>query len=166
MEMRAACLAIAAAVLAVTTVTSAAAGRIGTFLDVRVDDMPPGSIKVLRTNDAPIIIVRTTPEMLADLNAQTAHTWSLRPIEAPAFFVFSPSSAARCAVVHEPSGTARYTPGRVWPGGFYDPCRFGEWDYAGRAVKQFEDQSEAMRRPDLEPIAFERKGDSILRVAL
>jgi ubiquinol-cytochrome c reductase iron-sulfur subunit len=139
-----------------------------TFIDVRVDDMPAGSIRILRLNDRPVVIVRTTRAMLDDLRAQTSHTWNQRPIAdtAPAFFVLSGlSSAGGCRVVHAPKGAARYAPERLWQGGFYDPCRFGEWDYAGRAIRQYDDQAEAMRRPDLEQPAFELKGHATLRVS-
>lgn len=114
------------------------------------------------------MIVRTTDAMLDDLRAQTPHTWSQRPIagDRPSFFVFSRRSPGPgCAVVHAPKGAPRYAPERLWQGGFYDPCHFGEWDYAGRTIRQYPDQDEAMRRPDLEVPAFELEDRSTLRLA-
>ncbi len=138
------------------------------YIDIRIDGVLPGSIKTFRWNGRPFVIVRATNEMLGDLRAQTPHTWSERVIsdDGPAFFVFSALSSARggCPVVHAPIGAARYAPERLWQGGFYDPCRFGEWDYAGRTIKQYVDQDEAMRRPDLGVLTFELKDHTTLRI--
>jgi ubiquinol-cytochrome c reductase iron-sulfur subunit len=137
------------------------------YIDIRIDDVLPGSIKTFRWNGRPFVIVRATNEMLDDLRAQTPHTWSKRAIsdDGPAFFVFSTVSSARgCPVVHAPLGATRYAPKRLWQGGFYDPCRFGEWDYAGRTIKQYVDQDDTMRRPDLDVLAFELKDHSTLRI--
>ena len=149
-------------------VPSRAADKPKTFIDMRVGDMPPGTIRPFRWKGRPFVIVRTTDDMLDDLRAQTSHTWGGRPIadRRPAFFLFSATSSPRgCPVVHAPSGAPRYAPERRWRGGFYDPCRFGEWDYAGRTIRQYADQDEAMRRPDLDALAFELKDRSTVRVA-
>src|SRR5947207_3099914 len=50
------------------------------------------------------------------------------------------------SIVHASIGAPRNAPERLWQGGFYDPCHLGEWDYAGRAIRQYLDQDEAMRR--------------------
>ena len=155
------------AVLAFAAAPNWAWSKAKPFLDVRVSDMAPGALKTVDWNGRPFVIVRTTNGMLDDLRAQTAHTWSQRPIPAdrPAFFVFSGlSPAPGCAVVHAPKGARRYAPERVWQGGFYDPCHFGEWDYAGRTIRQYPDQDEAMRRLDLEVPAFELRGRATLRI--
>ena len=147
---------------------SPAADKPKTFIDIRVGDMPPGTIRSFRWKGRPFVIVRTTDEMLDDLRAQTSHTWSERPISdsRPAFFLFFRLSSARgCPVVHAPIGVARYAPERPWQGGFYDPRRFGESDYAGRTIRQYADQDEAMRRPDLDVPAFQLNDHSTLRVA-
>jgi hypothetical protein len=156
------------AMLLFAAAPSQAADKPKSFIDIRVGDMPAGTIRTFGWSGGSFVIVRTTREMLADLRAQTSHTWSERRIadRRPAFFVLSRwSSTSGCLVVHAPRGAARYAPKRLWQGGFYDPCRFGEWDYAGRTIKQYADQGETMRRPDLEVAAFELKGRSILRVA-
>ncbi|GEM_PF-3839234 len=159
--------ACAAAVLLFAAAPCRAGDKPKGFVDVHVGDMPPGASRIFRWNGRPFVVMRTTDDMLADLRAQTPHTWSGRPISdtRPAYFVFSGLSSLRgCAVVHAPAGAPRYAPERVWQGGFYDPCRFGEWDYAGRTIRQYPDQDEAMRRPDLDVQAFELKGPSTLRV--
>ncbi len=138
------------------------------FLDIRVKDMTPGTLKVFRWKARPYVVVRTTDAMLDDLHEQTPHTWSQRPVAAdrPAFFVFSRlPGAPECAVRYAPKGAPRYAPERLWQGGFYDSCRFGEWDHAGRAIRQYPDQDESMRRPDLEVPAFELRDRLTLRFA-
>jgi hypothetical protein len=160
--------ACAVAMLLLATATSLAAGRARTYIDVHVGDMQPGAIRTFQSNGRHFVVVRTTAAMLDDLRAQTSHTWSGHPVPAngPAFFAFSSLSSGRgCLVVHAPSGAARYAPERPWQGGFYDRCHFGEWDYAGRTIRQYEDQDEAMRRPDLEALAFDIRARSTLRVA-
>lgn len=137
-------------------------------IDIPVGDMKPGTLKIVRWKGRPFIIVRTSDAMLADLRAQTPHTWSARSIaDTPiAYFAFSGMSSARgCPVRHAPSGAPRYAPERLWQGGFYDACRFGEWDYAGRAIKQYDDQDEAMRRPDLDEAVVEIRAKATLRLA-
>lgn len=149
------------AMLLFAPILSGAAGKARTYIDVQVGDMPPGTIRTFQWNGRPFVVVRTTAAMLDDLRAQTPHTWSGRPIHdnRPAFFAFSRSSAARgCVAVHAPRGAARYAPERPWQGGFYDPCRFGEWDYAGRTIRQYEDQDESMRRPDLNVLPCQPAG--------
>jgi len=133
-------------------------------LEVRIDDMAPGAVKSFQWKGRPFMVVRTTSAMLDDLRAQTPYTWSERPIpdDGPAFFVFSATSPApACPLVHAPQGAPRYAPERLWQGGLYDPCHFGEWDYAGRAIRQYLDQDEAMRRADLQVPAFELKGRTL-----
>jgi hypothetical protein len=54
---------------------------------------------------------------------------------------------------------------RPWPGGYFDPCRFGEWDYAGRAIKQYADQDAArLRMADLDVPDFELREQNVLRI--
>ena len=156
------------AVLLFAAVSSRAADKPKAFIDLRVGAVVPASISFFRWRGRPFVIVRTADDMLDDLRAQTSHTWSGRPIadRRPAFFLFCATSLPRrCTVVHAPSGAPRYAPERRWRGGFYDPCRFGEWDYAGRTIRQYADQDEAMRRPDLDALAFELKDRSTVRVA-
>lgn len=135
--------------------------------EVRVDGMRPGAVKTFQLKNRLFVIVRTTDDMLDDLRDQTRNTWSRRPIphERTEFLVLAMIAApSGCAVLHAPKGLPRYAPDRVWQGGFYDSCQFGEWDYAGRSIKQYEDQEETMRRPDLEIPAFEIKDRATLRI--
>jgi len=88
------------------------------------------------------VIVRTTDDMLDDLRDQTRITWSRRPIRSdrPEFSgLRNDRNADRMHVFYAPKGLPRYAPDRVWQGGSDDPCQFGEWDYSGRSIKQYED---------------------------
>lgn len=137
------------------------------YVDVPIDEVAAGIPIFFTWNDAPFALVRTTPQMLDDLQAQTRNTWSRRPIPPgrPAFFVYSLRSPVRgCVARHAPKGAYRYAPERLWQGGFYDPCHFAEWDYAGRAIKQYPDQSASMRVADLDSPAFELRDADTLRV--
>lgn len=137
------------------------------YLDIPVGGIPAGAPKFFMWNDAPFALVRTTGEMLDDLQAQTPNTWSQRPIPAdrPAFFVYSlVSPVLGCVARHAPKGAFRFAPERLWQGGFYDPCHFAEWDYAGRAIRQYPDQGESMRVADLDAPAFELRTPDTLRI--
>lgn len=156
---------IALSVMSSTTQV-AAADESKSILDIRVDGMSPGAMKTFQWKRRLFVIVRTTNDMLVDLRDQTRNTWSRRsiPSDQTEFLVFAaPAEPTGCAIVHAPKGAPRYAPDREWQGGFYDPCQFGEWDYAGRSIKQYEDQEETMRRPDLEVPAFEFKDQATLR---
>ena len=122
-------------------------------LRIRLADVPPGVPKMFEWNGAPFAVVRTTDAMLADLRAHTDHTWNQRGIPAgqPPLFVYSlVSPVLGCVIQYAPQGAPRYAPQRQWQGGFYDPCQFAEWDFAGRAVRQYPDQEPTMRVPDLD----------------
>ncbi|MDM0113759.1 hypothetical protein QTI66_16490 [Variovorax sp. J22R133] len=138
------------------------------WLEIDLSQVPAGSPKFYSFQGTPLALVRTTDAMLDDLQAQTSHTWNQRPIAAgrPSFFVYSlVNPADRCEVEHVPRGADRYAPARPWQGGYHDPCRFGEWDYAGRAVKQYADQdAQLLRMPDLDIPVFELRERNILRI--
>ena len=138
------------------------------YLDIDLDDVPAGSPKFYTFQRTPIALVRTTDAMLDDLRAQTAYTWNQRPIaaERPSFFVYSlVNPADDCEVEHVPRGADRYAPVRPWQGGFRDPCRFGEWDYAGRAIRQYADQdARLLQMADLDAPEFELVGHRIVRI--
>lgn len=138
------------------------------YLDIDLTEVPPGSPKFYTFQRTPLALVRTTDAMLDDLQAQTSHTWNRRPIAAgrPSFFVYSlVSPADGCEVEHVPRGADRYAPARPWQGGYRDPCRFAEWDYAGRAVKQYEDQdARLLQVADLDVPVFELREQHILRI--
>ena len=139
------------------------------YLEIELSEVPPGSPRFYTFRGTPLALVRTTGEMLDDLEAHTNHTWSQRPVAAadrPAFFVYSlvnPSDG--CEIEHRPKGAERYAPDRPWQGGYFDPCRFGEWDYAGRAIKQYADQDAArLRMADLDVPDFELREQNVLRI--
>ena len=138
------------------------------YLDIDLAQVTPGSPRYYSFQGTPLALVRTTDAMLEHLRAQTAHTWNHRPIAPghPSFSVYSlVSPAGGCEVEHLPNGTDRYAPGRPWQGGWHDPCRFGEWDYAGRAIRQYADQDpKLLQRPDLDTPGFELRDDRYLRI--
>ncbi|MGJ7506373.1 hypothetical protein [Variovorax sp. GT1P44] len=138
------------------------------YLEIDLAEIAAGSPKFYTFQRTPLALVRTTDAMLDDLRAQTAHTWKQRPIAAgrPSFFVYSlVNPADGCEVEHSPSGADRYAPARLWQGGYHDPCRFGEWDYAGRAIKQYADQDpQLLQMPDLDVPDFEIRDQHILRI--
>lgn len=108
------------------------------YLDVDVARIEPGSYTVVEWEGRPIAVVRVSPQMLADLQAGTVRTWSRVPVrdfEASVFVYQLISTHLGCGLLHEPKGNARYPADADWRGGFYDPCHFGQWDYAGRAVR-------------------------------
>lgn len=138
------------------------------YLEIDLAEVPPGSPKFYSFQGTPLALVRTTDDMLDDLQAQTTHTWSQRPIAAarPSFFVYSlVGPADGCEVEHVPRGADRYAPVRPWQGGYRDPCRFGEWDYAGRAIRQYADQDpRLLQMADLDVPDFEVRDEHILRI--
>ena len=132
---------------------------------VPMQSLAEGQVRILQWDGQTIAVVHTDAGMLEDLQAQTVHTWSgSPPPSGPTGFVVLSlvNSATGCTLQHAPKSTPRYAPGREWQGGFYDPCRFGEWDYAGRAIKQYADQQESMRQPDLEMPRFSVDGTGML----
>ncbi|SFN46640.1 hypothetical protein [Variovorax sp. OV329] len=137
------------------------------YLDIDLATIPAGSPKFYSFQGVPLTLVRTTDAMFDDLQAQTVHTWGRREIAGrPSFFVHSlVNPADGCEVEHAPRGADRYAPARPWQGGYHDPCRFGEWDYAGRAIKQYVDQdAQLLQRPDLQVPEFEVRDEHILRI--
>ena len=138
------------------------------YLDIDLSQVPPGSPKFYTFQRTPLALVTTTDAMLDDLQAQTTHTWNQQPLAAgrPSFFVYSlvnPSDG--CEVEHVPRGADRYAPVRPWQGGYRDPCRFGEWDYAGRAIRQYADQDpRLLQMADLDVPDFEVRDEHILRI--
>jgi hypothetical protein len=138
------------------------------YLDIDLSEISQGSPKFYSFQGAPLALVRTTDAMLDDLEAQTIHTWNQRPIAAgrPSFFVYSlVNPADGCEAEHVPKGADRYAPARPWQGGYRDPCRFAEWDYAGRAIRQYADQDPSrLRMSDLDVPDFELREHHILRI--
>lgn len=109
------------------------------YIEVELRSIEPGSFVTVAVRSHPYAVVRVTPELVNDLRALTANTWSQRPVPEPSprYFVFSLVSTNRgCGLVHAPKGKPPYGREVVWLGGFYDPCHYGEWDYAGRAVRR------------------------------
>jgi|RhiMetdeSRZDD1v2_1073273.scaffolds.fasta_scaffold76774_2 ubiquinol-cytochrome c reductase iron-sulfur subunit len=133
-------------------------------LRIRLADVPPGVPKMFEWNGAPFALVRTTDAMLADLQAHTEHTWNRRgiPADKPPLFVYSlVSPVFGCVIQYAPQGAPRYAPQRQWQGGYYDPCQFAEWDFAGRAVRQYPDQEPTMRVPDLDVPSYDIEGGTL-----
>ena len=115
-----------------------AGNETGPYVELRLGNIAPGEFRVVEIGGRPVAVVRPDAAMLSALHGSTARTWSGKQLvpSTPGVFAFSlVSTYGRCAVQHEPKGTNRYPAAASWPGGFYDPCNVGEWDYAGRALK-------------------------------
>lgn len=157
--------AVAALLFVFTESLSPAFDKQRPYLEIHIDEINPGSFRTVNWKGKPFVIVRTSEEILADLKNLTVKTWSQNHVlDEPMFFIFSMISTNRgCGIVHASKGT-RYPPEEKWPGGFYDPCHFGVWDYAGRSIKQFPDQPSYTRLPDLEVPPYEIRSKSIVRL--
>jgi ubiquinol-cytochrome c reductase iron-sulfur subunit len=108
-------------------------------LEIRLDTIQPGSFKVVEWRDRQIVIYRPSAESLADLRALNATSAAPKvpDDENPVAFIYSQVSTNRgCVVVHR----AKKDPSLAmdWRGGWVDPCHFGEWDYAGRFLRRYE----------------------------
>jgi hypothetical protein len=121
------------------------------YLEVQIFEIPLGSYKVVEWNNLPIAIVRPSPEMLKHLKENTSRTWSSLPIggDEKVFVIAIVSTYKKCGLQHEGKASNRFAEDVHWPGGFVDPCHFGEWDYAGRALKLYPKMEGHMRLDDL-----------------
>jgi Rieske Fe-S protein len=136
----------------------------GPYVELSVSNIAPGEFRVVEIGGRPVAVVRPDAAMLSGLHGSTARTWSgMEPIPSTTgVFAFSLiSTYGRCAVQHEPKGTSRYPAAVSWPGGFYDPCNVGEWDYAGRALKL---GPASVQLKDLERASVELLAPDTLRI--
>jgi ubiquinol-cytochrome c reductase iron-sulfur subunit len=133
-------------------------------LDVSIADIAPGTYKVVHWFYQPIAVFRTSPEVLEKLRVETSLTASRRPIPTPgpAAFVYSLVSTNLGCSVKE-SRDPRYPGDDKWPGGFYDPCHYGEWDYAGRTL-DLGNLPKEMLLPDLRVPNYEWVSDQTIRL--
>ena len=122
----------------------------GAAVEARVDDIAPGSIKVVEWRGKPVWILRRTPEMLATLptlNSQLADPESKRE-QQPAYA----QNAARsikdellvvtaicthlgCSPNMVAAGSGNPSVPADWKGGFFCPCHGSTFDLAGRVFK-------------------------------
>ena len=122
----------------------------GAAVEARVDDIAPGSIKVVEWRGKPVWILRRTPEMLATLptlNSQLADPESKRE-QQPAYA----KNAARsikdellvvtaicthlgCSPNMVAAGSGNPSVPADWKGGFFCPCHGSTFDLAGRVFK-------------------------------
>ena len=94
-------------VLLMTSSAMPASATTALYLDICLNDTGVGTARLFAWNGAPFVLVRTTDAMLADLQAQTTHTWNQRPIpvDRPALFILSLASpASKCVAQHAPQG--------------------------------------------------------------
>lgn len=135
------------------------------FLEISINEITPGSYRVVNWRGKPFVVVRTSEEMNQDLKLLTEKTWNHRPLlGSEQFFVFSKISTFRgCSLWHAPKRT-HITGEEQWLGGFYDPCHFGDWDYAGRSIKRSVNQPDSMKLPDLAIPKYEIVSGSVIRL--
>ena len=100
---------------------------------VVVEDLAPGSYKIVSWLGQPVIVVRPSLELvegLVRLNDRVDGPPIVNTTLPPAFVYVGLSTYRGCELEHMAAGTL----GEDWPGGWWDPCHMGAWDYAGRAV--------------------------------
>ena len=106
-------------VLLMTSSAMPASATTALYLDICLNDTRVGTARFFAWNGAPFVLVRTTDAMLADLQAQTTHTWNQRPIpvDRSALSTLSLASpTSKCVAQHAPKCAPRYAPERMWQG--------------------------------------------------
>jgi Rieske Fe-S protein len=141
---------------------SPSASRERPFIDVDITDIKPGGYRVVEILGYPAVVVRPSPQMRAALVDNARLTFNKTVLNDAPVFVFRYYSPVHgCTLEHAPPGP-RYSGEENWPGGFFDPCHYGAWDYAGRGLNL---QEGAPQVPDLTSPSFAFKGD-VVRIEL
>jgi ubiquinol-cytochrome c reductase iron-sulfur subunit len=122
----------------------------GAAVEVRVDDIPPGTIKTVEWRGKPVWILRRTPEMLATLpllDDQLADPRSerdqqpvyarnaTRAIKEELLVVTAICTHLGCSPNMVAAGTGSPSVPPDWKGGFFCPCHGSTFDLAGRVFK-------------------------------
>jgi len=139
-------------------------GREPSNLDVSLAEIAPGSFRVVKWNSWPVAIVRPSAAMIEALRTGTSLTWDKKAIgnPAPRAFVFNKVSTAHlCTLEYAAPAQSHFHSYDHWPGGFFDPCDHGEWDYAGRALKP---PYSAKRLADLSSPKYEITSKGVVRL--
>ena len=112
-------------------------------VEIDIDSIPLGTYQVLEWKNKPVAIFRPSSENLTDLSMLTSESLHKTPLpqEPKVFVYYLVSTKLSCSLVHAPkhaSPKAIADNPLKWQGGFFDPCHYGEWDYAGRAVNVYD----------------------------
>lgn len=130
----------------------------------RISMIKPGTFKVILLDNKPVAIFRPTESNIKDLIAVSPSAFNKTkvPLNPKVFIYYLESTYKGCGLTRAPidaNPKAIYASKSLkWPGGFFDMCHYGEWDYAGRAVQVY-DQHAGL--PDLKVPEYAIREDSI-----
>ena len=131
---------------------------------ILIASIQSGTYKTIVWEQKPVAIFRPTEAIIKELVVLTPKTLNHRDIPAhPEVFVYYLISSHRgCRLTHAPRGASPKAIGMAeklkWTGGFFDPCHYGEWDYAGRAISVYDIYSSL---PDLKTPKYSVENGSV-----
>ncbi len=112
-------------------------------LDVGLGDIPRNSYKVVHWLNLPVAVYRGESQV---------HV----------YYFQSPVSGCELREVRR----GDHRGDRTWMGGYVDPCRYGEWDYSGKALNRPGSTPGGERVMDLLIPAYERVGTDRIRLKM
>jgi len=133
-----------------TPAPSERARAAGAPVDVDIDDIPPGGMKVVEWRGKPVWVVHRTPEMLAALqghDGELADPQSRkdelpevlhnpeRSMKPEWFVAIGICTHLGCSPTAMPAGSNNPSLPADWPGGFFCPCHGSTFDGSGRVYK-------------------------------
>jgi Rieske Fe-S protein len=131
--------------LAIILSASLAPSKEKAVVEIDINSIPIGTYQVREWKNKPVGIFRPSSENLADLRKLTSKSLHKVPVPPTSqIYVYYLQSTNRgCGLVHAPKHASPKAIGSSedplkWQGGFYDPCHYGEWDYAGRAISVYD----------------------------
>ena len=102
-------------------------------LTVLLSLIPIDSFAEIEWNNQPVIIFRPGLKTIEGLVGLKGHAFPpalKNGFLPPAFMYVRISTVHGCGLNHAQAGTL----GSFWPGGWFDPCHHGAWDYSGRWI--------------------------------
>lgn len=130
----------------------------------RISLIKPGTFTVILLNNKPVALFRPTASNIEDLIAITPKAFNNTnvPRNPKVFIYYLEGTYKGCGLTHAPINASpkaiSASKSLKWPGGFFDMCHYGEWDYAGRAIKVYDHHTGL---PDLKVPQYKISGDSI-----
>lgn len=162
---------VAVAIPFVTSMTPSERARAaGGPVDVRLANVPPGTLTTVEWRGRPVWVLHRTPAMLAALGGHDGDLADPASVEdQQPFYARNPARAARpeifvatavcthlgCIPAFRPE-TAAPDLGPKWPGGFFCPCHGSTFDLAGRVFRNVP----APRNLEIPPYSFD--GDRVI----
>jgi ubiquinol-cytochrome c reductase iron-sulfur subunit len=132
--------------------STATSGDIGRF---SIDDLKPGEIRRVVVRNIPVLLLQPSKSMLDTLNQLDQHVWNRRrpkPTSGPKDIYVYSAVGDSCTVLHVPRlERDPFDIQRKWLGGYVDPCRGSNYDYAGRAIRstQYTTNAFSLESPSL-----------------